>query len=132
MPAGAMVFAITFGGGASTGTAADDGLGDDCAPRIGGAVMSAGGRPTAGKPLPQLRQNFIPTGFSPLQVGQITGNPGTTTGVCAASPLPQFRQNAAPTGLSWPHAEQRIQSLVYESLENFVDKEWHGACLQRR
>jgi hypothetical protein len=62
---------------------------------------------------PQLRQNFIPCGFSPRHAGQIMGTIGATatTGgaaTAAASALPQFRQNDAPGRLSWPQAEQRI------------------------
>lgn len=70
---------------------------------------------------PQLRQNFIPGGFSPRHAGQIVGNPGPEPGVWAkacgadavgASELPQFRQNDEPAGLSWPHIEQRIVPLT--------------------
>jgi hypothetical protein len=60
---------------------------------------------------PQLRQNFIPGGFSPRHAPQITDNPAPGPGVCAvgggASALPQFRQNDEPTGLWWPQLEQR-------------------------
>jgi len=68
---------------------------------------------------PQLRQNFIPGGFSPRHTPQITGNPGAAAGVwtyggaagAADSELPQLRQNDDPAGLSWPHIEQRIGPL---------------------
>ena len=66
--------------------------------------------------LPQLRQNFMPGGFSPRHTGQMLGNPGAGGGVCAkacallVNELPQFRQNDDPAGLSWPHIEQRIVS----------------------
>jgi hypothetical protein len=91
-PSGAIIGAPNGGGGAATGTAA--------------------------RPLPQLRQNFMPGGFSPRQIGQITGNPGGDAGVCpyagggADSALPQLRQNDDPAGLSWPHIEQRIRTLA--------------------
>jgi hypothetical protein len=66
--------------------------------------------------LPQLRQNFIPGGFSPRQTLQVLGNPWGLAGVCCwyagASELPQFRQNDDPGGLSWPHIEQRIGPLT--------------------
>jgi hypothetical protein len=80
------------------------------APPIGGGALGA----AAASPLPQLRQNFMPGGFSPRHVPQITGNPGDDGGVCpyagggADSALPQFRQNDDPAGLSWPQIEQRI------------------------
>jgi hypothetical protein len=62
--------------------------------------------------VPQLRQNFIPGGFSPRHDGQITGNPPLATGVFAwVSALPQLRQNDDPGGLSWPQTEQRINPL---------------------
>ena len=69
--------------------------------------------------LPQLRQNFIPGGFSPRHTPQMAGNPGGGVGVCpyaggataGASELPQLRQNDDPAGLSWPHIEQRIGPL---------------------
>jgi hypothetical protein len=59
---------------------------------------------------PQLRQNFMPGGFSPRHIWQIVGNPAAGAGVCAAEAraLPQFKQNDAPGRLSWPHTEQRI------------------------
>jgi len=86
----------------------------------GGAIMGgpAGAAPSAP---PQLRQNFIPGGFSPRQAPQIVGNPPTGAGVWAkasgadavgASELPQLRQNDEPAGLSWPHIEQRIGPLT--------------------
>jgi hypothetical protein len=89
----------------------------------GGAIIGA---PTPGGPeggakagdpgvvaasdAPQLRQNFIPGGFSPRQLPQITGNPAPPPGVCAGaadSAVPQFKQNDDPGGLWWPQAEQR-------------------------
>jgi hypothetical protein len=67
------------------------------------------------RPVPQLRQNFMPGGFSPRHIGQMTlaaGNPAAMGGVCAGtSALPQFRQNDDPGGLSWPQTEQRISPL---------------------
>ena len=78
---------------------------------IGGATSGGGGPPVAASALPQLRQNFMPGGFSPRQTPHTLGNPGAPEGVCAnegASELPQFRQNDDPDGLSWPHIEQRI------------------------
>ena len=60
---------------------------------------------------PQLRQNFIPGGFSPRHAPQITDNPAAGPGVCAvgggAIALPQFKQNDDPGGLWWPQLEQR-------------------------
>jgi hypothetical protein len=88
-------------------------------PPGGGAIIGA---PTAGandgapgvvcaSAAPQLRQNFIPGGFSPRHEGQITGNPpaaaGVGAGAAAASAVPQFKQNDDPGGLWWPQAEQR-------------------------
>ena len=81
---------------------------------IGGAT-SGGGAAVEASALPQLRQNFIPGGFSPRQTPHTLGNPGAAEGVCAnegASELPQFRQNDDPGGLSWPHIEQRIGPLT--------------------
>ena len=60
---------------------------------------------------PQLRQNFMPGGFSPRHAPQMTGNPAAWAGVCVgggASALPQFKQNDDPGGLWWPQAEQHI------------------------
>ncbi len=80
----------------------------------GGGIMpgAIGGiAPGALIALPQLRQNFIPGGFSPRQTLQMLGNPAAGGEVCAkagAIELPQFRQNEDPGGLSWPHIEQRI------------------------
>lgn len=85
----------------------------------GGAII--GPTPLVESAPPQLRQNFIPGGFSPRHAGQIVGNPGPPPGVwakaCGADPvganeLPQFRQNDEPAGLSWPHIEQRIVPLT--------------------
>ena len=66
------------------------------------------------KALPQLRQNFIPGGFSPRHTLQtLPGNGRGAAGVCpCAKELPQFRQNDDPGGLSWPHIEQRIVPLT--------------------
>jgi hypothetical protein len=79
-----------------------------------------------GSALPQLRQYFIPGGFSPWHVPQteMAGNPCADPGVCAKacapdkpeSELPQFRQNDDPIGLSWPHFEQRIIPIIPLSL----------------
>lgn len=92
---------------------------------LGGVANGPGGiigAPSAGanegdpgvvccKVAPQLRQNFIPGGFSPRQAPQITDNPAGTAGVCpvggGASAVPQFKQNDDPGGLWWPHVEQR-------------------------
>jgi hypothetical protein len=82
---------------------------------IGGATSGGGGPPVVASALPQLRQNFMPGGFSPRQTPHTLGNPGAAEGVCAnegASELPQFRQNDDPDGLSWPHIEQRIGPLT--------------------
>jgi hypothetical protein len=68
--------------------------------------------------LPQLRQYFMPGGFSPRHSAQteIPGNPDGTAGVCARE-LPQFRQNDDPPGLSWPHIEQRIVPLTLNPIQ---------------
>ena len=82
---------------------------------IGGATSGGGAPPVDASALPQLRQNFMPGGFSPRQTPHTLGNPGAPEGVCAnegASELPQFRQNDDPDGLSWPHIEQRIGPLT--------------------
>jgi len=91
------------------------------APIGGDAIGPAGGIICAGtfgceafwSALPQLRQNFMPGGFSPRHTLQVldVGNPWGRAGVCpnaGANELPQFRQNDDPGGLSWPHIEQRI------------------------
>ena len=81
---------------------------------IGWPIIGAPCTGVPASPVPQARQNFMPGGFSPRQVGQITGNPGAACGVwnpgdaTGASELPQLRQNDDPGGLSWPHIEQRI------------------------
>jgi hypothetical protein len=93
-------------------------------PPIGPGIPTDPGRPVgpkdAGDPtpgcesaLPQLRQNFMPAGFSPRHVphSKMPGNPCAAGGVCAKE-LPQFRQNDDPAGLSWPHFEQRIGPLT--------------------
>lgn len=81
----------------------------------GGGIICAGtfGCEAFWSALPQLRQNFMPGGFSPRQTLQVfdVGNPCGGRGVCpnaGANELPQFRQNDDPGGLSWPHIEQRI------------------------
>lgn len=74
-----------------------------------GAYAGAPGA-VAASAVPQLRQNFMPGGFSPRQAAQIAGNPGPGPGVCAgaaANAEPQFKQNDDPGGLWWPQAEQR-------------------------
>ena len=83
---------------------------------IGGATSGGGAAGRARAAPPQLRQNFMPGGFSPRHTLQMSGNPARrrresarTTG---ASELPQFRQNDEPDGLSWPHIEQRIGPLT--------------------
>jgi len=62
---------------------------------------------------PQLRQNFIPLGFSPRHCAQMTaGNPPLGGGVAVgggASAVPQFKQNDEPGGLWWPQATQRME-----------------------
>jgi hypothetical protein len=76
---------------------------------VGGTGIADGGAPASA--LPQLRQNFMPAGFSPRHTPHTVGNPGPCAGVCpnaGANELPQLRQNADPDGLSWPHIEQRI------------------------
>jgi hypothetical protein len=99
---------------------------------IGIGIEPGRGPPNAGDPvlagwsgLPQLRQNFIPGGFSPRHTPhtEMPGNPCAGGGVCAKAcapdeptdptdrELPQFRQNDDPAGLSWPHFEQRIGPL---------------------
>ncbi len=96
------------------------------APYPGGAI---GGGTSPGDDMPsappQLRQNFMPGGFSPRHAPQIVGNPGPGAGVWAkacggdaagARELPQLRQNDEPAGLSWPHIEQRIGPLSLNPL----------------
>ena len=108
-------------GGENAGLGVDNGTGDAIGPPGGGAIIGA---PTAGandgepgvvwpSVAPQLRQNFIPGGFSPRHEPQITiapGNPAPGAGVdagAAASAVPQFKQNDDPGGLWCPQAEQR-------------------------
>jgi hypothetical protein len=108
-------------------------------PSIGPPAMGLGsgpgrpiGPPDAGDPapvdaseLPQLRQNFMPGGFSPWHTPhtEMPGNPCAEGGVCAKacapedSELPQFRQNDDPAGLSWPHFEQRIVPLTLNPIQ---------------
>ena len=94
--------------------AGGDAFGPDGATMPGDDVLSA---------LPQLRQNFIPGGFSPRQTLQTlgVGNPWGRAGVCpnaGANELPQLRQNDDPGGLSWPHIEQRIGPLSQRACSN--------------
>jgi hypothetical protein len=71
-------------------------------------IIGVGGIPGAPgvNTVPQLRQNFMPGGFSARQAGQVAGNPAPAPGVCPAKPaapaswLPQLRQNIEPGGLS--------------------------------
>jgi len=106
-------------------------------PPIGLDIGTGPGRPepmNAGDPalicasaLPQLRQNFMPGGFSPRHTPhtEMLGNPCAGGGVCAnacapvpgLSELPQFRQNDDPAGLSWPHIEQRIGPLTLNPIQ---------------
>lgn len=77
--------------------------------KVAGTGTADGGAPASA--LPQLRQNFMPGGFSPRHTPHTLGNPAAPAGVwpkAGASELPQLRQNADPDGLSWPHIEQRI------------------------
>jgi hypothetical protein len=95
------------------------------APPIGAIIGAPNGDGAAGgmlaSPLPQLRQNFMPGGFSPRHEGQIVGNPEAEGGVCpyagggVDNELPQLRQNDDPAGLSWPHIEQRIVTFTLSS-----------------
>jgi len=68
--------------------------------------------------VPQLRQNFMPDGFSPRHNVHTTmpGNPDGAGGVWAME-LPQFRQNDEPPGLSWPQIEQRIVPLTLNLIQ---------------
>jgi hypothetical protein len=83
-----------------------------------GGIGPGGGVAIALRALPQLRQNFMPGGFSPRQTEHRLGNPWAGGGVwpkagaAGASELPQFKQNDDPGGLSWPHIEQRISPLA--------------------
>ncbi|MDQ3368855.1 MAG: hypothetical protein M3680_25810 [Myxococcota bacterium] len=82
-----------------------------CGAIIPGGIAPSPGFDGAASVVPQLRQNFMPGGFSPRHTPQMLGNPAGGGGVCpkpGASELPQFRQNDDPDGLSWPHIEQRI------------------------
>jgi hypothetical protein len=118
---------MPFGGAIGTGVANGPGGGMP-GDAIGGGAIGGGaigggaiiGAPTAGanagdpgvvaSDAPQLRQNFMPGGFSPRHEPQMTGNPAAPAGVCAgaaASAVPQFKQNDDPGGLWWPQAEQR-------------------------
>jgi len=130
------------GGTAPAGSDGKPPIGPDGMPGIGPPSGPAAGRgmgpgrpigPTnAGDPaldcasaLPQLRQNFMPGGFSPRHTPhtEMPGNPCTEGGVCAkacapdVSELPQFRQNDDPAGLSWPHIEQRIVPLTLNPIQ---------------
>jgi hypothetical protein len=42
-----------------------------------------GGGAVAGRVVPQLRQNFMPSGFGAWHAGHATGNPEAAGGVCA-------------------------------------------------
>jgi hypothetical protein len=117
----------------------------------GSGLTDAGltGVPNAGEPardcrsaLPQLRQNFMPGGFSPRHAAHtdMPGNPGGDAGVCPkacaaevpeVSELPQFRQNEAPTGLSWPHFKQRIDSLTVNPIQVSQQPEVSGMGTDR-
>jgi hypothetical protein len=83
-----------------------------------GAPNAGSAAPVGVNALPQLRQNFIPGGFSPRHMPQTMtlGNPACGGGVCARE-LPQFRQNDDPPGLSWPHIEQRIVPLTLNPIQ---------------
>jgi hypothetical protein len=118
-------YAGTAPGGGVGDPIGPEGIPDSAAPSGLGVGPGRGrpiGVPNAGAPglvtgsaLPQLRQNFMPSGFSPRHTTQMPGNPGAGGGVCAtacARELPQFRQNDDPVGLSWPHIEQRIVPLT--------------------
>ena len=110
-------------GGAYAGFGVEYGTGDAIGPPGGGAIIGAppaGAGANDGEPgvvcesvAPQLRQNFIPGGFSPphpLHLTMPPGNPPPEAGVdagAAASAVPQFKQNDDPGGLWWPQAEQR-------------------------
>jgi hypothetical protein len=100
--------------------ACEAGIGPGAAGR---AAASRSPSPAIGaSALPQLRQNFIPAGFSPRHTPQtvVAGNPwaGSWVGAYAwASELPQFRQNDDPAGLSWPHIEQRIVSPTLNPIQ---------------
>jgi hypothetical protein len=88
--------------------------------RMTGAANA--GEPTlvCGSALPQLRQYFMPGGFSPRHTTHSPGNPWAGDGVCpwaCARELPQFRQNDDPVGLSWPHIEQRIVPLTLNPIQ---------------
>lgn len=74
----------------------------------GGAIIGAPPAANDGEPgvvcarvAPQLRQNFMPGGFSPRQAPHFTSNPALGAGVVGggAIALPQFRQNDEPIGL---------------------------------
>ena len=97
------------GGGAVGARPAGMFCGEIGGPCIGGGYAGA----PAVSALPQLRQNFMPGGFSPRQTLQVldVGNRLAAAGVCPSA-LPQFRQNDDPGGLSWPHIEQRIGPLT--------------------
>jgi len=107
-PGGGMCGAAPIAGG--------DAIGPDGASIVAGTLGC-----DAPSALPQLRQNFMPGGFSPRHTLQIlgVGNPWPRAGVCpnaGASELPQLRQNDDPGGLSWPHIEQRIGPLTLNPL----------------
>jgi hypothetical protein len=104
-----------FGIGVPTQPPPGIGVGPDLAtPPLWAGIAGALGA----SELPQLRQNFIPGGFSPWHTAHTTilGNPAGGGGVCARE-LPQFRQNDDPPGLSWPHIEQRIVPLTLNPIQ---------------
>ena len=95
------------------------------------------GRPASA--LPQLRQNFIPGGFSPRHARQIVGNPGPAPGVCsmrrrARARVPQFRQNDDPAGSRGhnrtTHRTPNVEPVPSVS-NNARSREWRRAGLQR-
>ena len=140
-PAGAAGSGVTNGPGAGIPPRGDPtgglAIGPPGGMPIGGAMRGGGAPAWPPSALPQLRQNFMPGGFSPRQTPHTLGNPGAPEGVCAndgASELPQFRQNDDPDGLSWPHIEQRIGPLTLnptECLNILATREWARAGLQR-
>src|SRR5688572_1560948 len=76
--------------GTPSGPAGIPGIGASCT----GGWYAAAPTPVGVSAVPQLRQNFIPGGFSPRHTTQTTllGNPDCAGGVFARE-LPQFRQN---------------------------------------
>src|SRR5215469_16278204 len=86
--------------------------------RISGALASALGDGAApgcalpGSGEPHSPQNFLPGGFSELQLGQRL-----------SSGAPQSPQNLLPAGLSLPHFEQRI--IPDQTALNHQYSQWH-------